>query len=74
MMLTPIYVHAIRVSGLTDAHWSRFLELRASTIRKARTGETFKDHPTPPDRTPRLGDGRYAGKKAKHPRDGGRNE
>jgi hypothetical protein len=71
MMLTYTNVQAIRLFGLTDVYWSRRLNVRASTIRKARVGETFKDHPTPPDRTPRLGDGRYAGKKAKHPRDGG---
>jgi hypothetical protein len=69
MKLNKMHVHDIRLWDMTDAWWSRLLNVRASTIRKARTGVTFKDHPTPPDRTPRLGDGRYAGKKAKHPRD-----
>lgn len=62
--LTPDRVHLIRVSGLTDAYWARTFGVRRQTVRLARIGETFADHPTPPDLRPRLSPGRFTGSHA----------
>lgn len=58
--LTPTAVHTIRVSGLTDAHHARIYKVPVRTVRNARTGATWADHPTPPDTDPRDGAGRKA--------------
>jgi len=62
--LTDDLVHAIRVSGLTDAFWARTLKTSVGVIFNARTGVTHKGHSTPPDKRPRRPGGRYAAKEA----------
>ncbi len=57
-MLTPAQVQQIRTAGLTDTHWARVLRMSVQTIRRARIGDTYRDVPTPPDTTPRDGNGR----------------
>jgi hypothetical protein len=65
-VLTPKRVEMIRTSELTDAHWARVWRVAESTVRNARTGVTWPDHPTPPDTRPRdFGGGRKAGPKAR---------
>lgn len=64
MPLSFELVHLCRTNGCTDAHNARVMRVSVDTIVKARTGKTHKDHPTPPDKAPRLGGGRYSGKKA----------
>lgn len=54
-------VHHVRTSGLTDSHHARQLGVSVATIRDARVGKTWREHPTPPDTAPREGGGRKAG-------------
>jgi len=56
--LTPRRVELIRTSGFTDAYWARLWRKPRGQIRKARIGETYVDHPTPPDTRPRDPTGR----------------
>jgi hypothetical protein len=58
-------VHLIRTSGLTDSHLSRLWRTSISAVRHARTGVTWKRHPTPPDLRPRIPAGRLAPPKAR---------
>lgn len=53
MSLTPDRIHIIRTGGYTDTHFARLWRLRTKTIREARCGLTWKNHPTPPDLAPR---------------------
>lgn len=57
-------VHLLRTMGWTDAYAARIWRMHKSAIRKARTGVTWRDHPTPPDLTPRTSGGRSAGAEA----------
>jgi hypothetical protein len=59
--LTHEQIHAIRTDGKTDAHWARTLRVSSASIGAARTGKTWPEHPTPPDRRRREGGGRYSG-------------
>jgi hypothetical protein len=51
-------VHEIRTRRFTDSYWARCLKVTNGTVRRARTGETYADHPTSADRAPRDGTGR----------------
>jgi hypothetical protein len=62
-------VHQIRTSGLTDSHHCRLFRVSVATVRDARIGKTWTDHPTPPDMAPRNGGVRNCGREAKR-RDG----
>lgn len=53
-MLTPDRIHLIRTAGKSDHYWARLWRMTPSAIRQARTGGTWPNHPTPPDRRPRL--------------------
>jgi hypothetical protein len=55
MSLTDAQVTAIRTERLTDNHWARKLRTTNGTIRRARTGVTYRHVPTPPDTAPREG-------------------
>lgn len=63
-------VHQVRTSGFTDSHLARQNGVSVATIRDARVGNTWRDHPTPPDTAPREGGGRKAGAQARKRRDG----
>jgi hypothetical protein len=52
-------VHLIRTSGKSDAHWSRIWRVHVHTVRRARIGETWVDHETPPDTRPRAHTGNW---------------
>lgn len=52
-MLNYDRVHAIRTSGKTDRHYARLWRMTDGSIRDARTGRTWAQHPTPPDLKPR---------------------
>jgi hypothetical protein len=58
MILNPERVHLIRTKGYTDSYWARYWRVPVHTIRRARIGETWGDHPTPPDKARRKGTGR----------------
>lgn len=58
MSLNARRVELIRTSGKTDRYWARIWRVTAQTVRDARIGNTWKDHHTPPDVTPRTGGGR----------------
>lgn len=62
--MTPEQVHECRTSGLSDAYLARKWRINAHTIRQARRGQTFKDHPTPPDMRRRFPGGRYTSNEA----------
>ena len=64
MPLSFELVHLVRVNGCTDAHNARVMRTTVDTVRKARIGLSHRDHPTPPDKRPRMGTGRYQGPKA----------
>jgi hypothetical protein len=59
MSLNPRRVELIRTSGLPDTRWARLWRLHVRTIRDARVGRTFKDHPTPPDTRSRVRQGNW---------------
>jgi len=59
MSLNPKRVELIRTSNKPDTYWSRIWRVHVQTIRRARTGETYKDHPTPPDTAPRAKRGNW---------------
>lgn len=63
--LSPAQIEYARVSGLTDAAVSRVLRRSLSAVRRARIGLTHGLHPTPPDRAPREGAGRYSSPQAR---------
>jgi len=63
--LTLAQVSRIRTAGLTDVYFSKLYRASRSCIRKARTGETYLDCPTPPDIRPRAAAGRYAPSEAR---------
>lgn len=54
MSLTADRVHRIRTEGRTDRYWERLYRVSAKTIGAARRGDTWCDHPTPPDNKPRV--------------------
>lgn len=56
--LTSSAVHTIRISSLTDSYWARLLNVGVDIVRRARIGETWKRHETPPDTAPRISTGR----------------
>lgn len=58
-MLTPEQVHHIRTCGEPDAVLARQYGVIRNTVRWARIGVTWKDHPTPPDTKPRVRVGRW---------------
>jgi hypothetical protein len=62
-------VHQIRTGGLTDSHHGRLFGVSVATVREARIGKTWADHPTPPDMALRTGGGRDSRREAKK-RDG----
>lgn len=51
--LTFAQVHQIRTAGLIDRWWADKLRVGITTVFRARRGDTHKDHPTPPDISPR---------------------
>lgn len=51
--LTDERVHLIRTAGKTDRHYASLWRLTIGSIRDARVGNTWRDHPTPPDTKPR---------------------
>lgn len=57
--LTHDRVHMIRTAGKTDRHFERLWRISARSIRDARRGVTWKDHPTTPDTTPRVALGNW---------------
>lgn len=67
-MLTSEQVHECRTSGLSDAHLGRKWRIHSHSVRQARRGETFKDHPTPPDLRQRFPGGRYTSNVARFDR------
>lgn len=52
--MTYAQVHECRTSGLSDAYLGRKWRVDAQTVRDARKGKTYRDHPTPPDTRPRV--------------------
>lgn len=60
MSLNATRVHLIRTSGRPDAELARIWRVRPDTVRDARTGATWRDHPTPPDTEPRLDRGYWS--------------
>jgi hypothetical protein len=52
-MLTPELVTRIRTEKLTDTHWARVLRINPQTVRRARTGLTYREVLTPADTAPR---------------------
>ena len=64
-VLTPEQVHECRTSGLSDAYLARKWRVRSHSVRQARIGDTFKDHPTPPDLRRRFPGGRYSTNQAR---------
>jgi hypothetical protein len=59
MRLTSEQVALVRTSGLTDRHYERLWRISAKAIRDARVGNTWRGHPTPPDKKPRGKRGRW---------------
>lgn len=57
--LTAAEVHLIRTNGKTDSENARRLKRTVGTIRDARVGNTWRDHPTPPDNKPRGARGNW---------------
>jgi hypothetical protein len=57
--LTFRRVHTIRTSGLTDMYYAIRWRMSVETIRRARTGKTWPDHPTPVDTKPRAKRGNW---------------
>jgi hypothetical protein len=51
-------VHHIRTAGVTDSHLARLYGVTVAAVRDARVGDTWADHPTPPDTAPRSSWGR----------------
>jgi hypothetical protein len=64
-MLNPERVRIIRTAGLTDTYFAREYRVAVRTVRDARVGTTWKNHPTPPDTAPREGGMPYWQIKAK---------
>lgn len=54
MALNAKRVELIRTSGKPDTYWARIWRVHVQTIRDARKGITWRDHPTPPDTKPRA--------------------
>lgn len=54
MKLNATRVHLIRSTGKTDRYWGRIWRLRDETVRDARIGKSWPNHPTPPDCAPRT--------------------
>lgn len=52
--LDPERVHLIRTSGKPDRYYATLWCMTDQAIRKARTGITWENHPTPPDTAPRV--------------------
>jgi hypothetical protein len=63
--LTPAQIAYIRTSGKTDYWLARLYRVCVTTVRRARIGESHRDHPSPPVRSPREGAGRRASPEAK---------
>jgi len=59
MSLTHERVHILRTANLPDRHWARIWRMTDGGIRDARVGETWRDHPTPPDTKPRVKPGNW---------------
>lgn len=53
-VLTHDRVHIIRTADKPDRHFERLWRIHARVIRRARIGETWRDHPTPVDDKPRV--------------------
>jgi hypothetical protein len=51
--LTDEQVRHIRTAGLPDSQLATKYRRTIGTIRDARVGKTYRDHPTPPDTKPR---------------------
>jgi hypothetical protein len=49
----------IRTSGISDAVLARRWRVSVATIRNARIGLTWRDHPVPPDKAPRAHKGNW---------------
>lgn len=60
--LTDDQVRALRTNGESDRVNGDGFGISRQAARKARTGETYPNHPTPPDRTRRKRAWRYAPK------------
>lgn len=59
MSLNARRVELIRTSRKPDAYWSRIWRVCVQTIRDARVGNTWRDHPTPVDDAPRVRTGNW---------------
>jgi hypothetical protein len=57
--LTDERVHTLRTANLPDRHFERLWHIHAQTVRRARIGQTWRDHPTPPDIKPRVSQGNW---------------
>jgi hypothetical protein len=60
-MLTAEQVHAIRTEGRTDIYFATKYRTTVGTIRYARIGKSWANHPTPPDTKPRMKVGNWDG-------------
>ena len=58
-------VHHIRTAAVIDSHLARLYRVTAAAIRDARVGDTWPDHPTPPDKSRRSSWGRRGSPKAR---------
>jgi hypothetical protein len=59
LSLTFKRVHEIRTVALPDPVYARRWRLDVQTVRNARTGKTWPEHPTPPDTAPRARKGNW---------------
>jgi hypothetical protein len=56
-------------AAVTDSYLARLYGVTAAAIRDARVGDTWPDHPTPPDKTPRSSWGRRGSPEARSSKD-----
>ena len=68
-MLTPERVHIARTGGYLDTYLAQLWCMTTGAVRRARRGDSHRDHPTPPDRVPRDGTGRGRNRIAKPARE-----
>lgn len=61
MSLTPERVHILRTAGKPDRYFERLWRVSAQAIQQARTGKTWRHHPTPVDDKPRVRTGNWGG-------------
>jgi hypothetical protein len=59
MSLTFRRVHILRTVPEPDTVYARRWRVAVKTVRAARVGDTWADHPTPPDKKPRAKRGNW---------------